>query len=120
MSTFLIRSATSQSSSYPIVLTRLGGPRSRPNPQSLLRVLYVECNLCIIYQTFLSVESDLLLYPGVKDFRLFIHSLFKLELFLKFHYKCLYHEFLKNMSKSHNVFKEDTCRSSVKNSGNFS
>ena len=33
MSTFLIRSATSPSSSYPIVLTRLGGPRSRPNPQ---------------------------------------------------------------------------------------
>ena len=32
MSTFLIRSATSQSSSYPTVLTRLGGPRSRPNP----------------------------------------------------------------------------------------
>ena len=32
MSTFLIRSATSQSSSYPIVLTRLGGPRSRSNP----------------------------------------------------------------------------------------
>ena len=32
MSNFLIRSATSQSSSYPIVLTRLGGPRSRPNP----------------------------------------------------------------------------------------
>ena len=32
MSTFLIKSATSQSSSYPIVLTRLGGPRSRPNP----------------------------------------------------------------------------------------
>ena len=32
MSTFLIRSATSQSSSYPVVLTRLGGPRSRPNP----------------------------------------------------------------------------------------
>ena len=30
MSTF--RSGTSQSSSYPIVLTRLGGPRSRPNP----------------------------------------------------------------------------------------
>ena len=32
MSTFLIRSATFQSSSYPIFLTRLGGPRSRPNP----------------------------------------------------------------------------------------
>ena len=32
MSTLLIRSATSQSSSYPIVLTRLGGPRSRSNP----------------------------------------------------------------------------------------
>ena len=31
MSTFLIRSATSQSSSYPIVLTRLGGPLSRPS-----------------------------------------------------------------------------------------
>ena len=35
MSTFLIRSATSPSSSYPIVLTRLGGPRSRPNPHFL-------------------------------------------------------------------------------------
>ena len=32
MLTFLIRSATSQSSSYPIVLTRLGGSRSRPTP----------------------------------------------------------------------------------------
>ena len=32
MLTFLIRFDTSQSSSYPIVLTRLGGPRSRPNP----------------------------------------------------------------------------------------
>jgi hypothetical protein len=32
MSTSLIRSATCQSSSHPIVLTRLGGPRSRPNP----------------------------------------------------------------------------------------
>jgi hypothetical protein len=31
MSTFLIRSNTCQTSSYPIVLTRLGGPRSRPN-----------------------------------------------------------------------------------------
>ena len=29
---FLIRSASPQSISYPIVLTRLGGPRSRPNP----------------------------------------------------------------------------------------
>ena len=32
MSSFLIRSATSQSSRYPILLTRLGGPRPRPNP----------------------------------------------------------------------------------------
>ena len=32
MSIVLIRSATSQSSSYPIVLTRLGEPRSGPNP----------------------------------------------------------------------------------------
>ena len=32
MSNFLIRSATSPSISYPIVLTRLGGHRSRPNP----------------------------------------------------------------------------------------
>ena len=32
MSTFLNKSATSPSSSYPIVLTRLGGSRSRPNP----------------------------------------------------------------------------------------
>ena len=32
MSTFLIRPATSQSSSYPVVLTRLGGPSSTSNP----------------------------------------------------------------------------------------
>ena len=32
MSTFLIRSATSHSSSYPVGFTRLDGPRSRPNP----------------------------------------------------------------------------------------
>ena len=32
MSTFLISSSTSQSNSYPIVLTMPGGPRSRPNP----------------------------------------------------------------------------------------
>ena len=32
MSTFLIRSATSQSYNYPTVLTRLGGPFHRPNP----------------------------------------------------------------------------------------
>ena len=32
MPTFLIRSATFQSISYPIVLTRLDEPRSRPNP----------------------------------------------------------------------------------------
>ena len=32
MSTFLIRSATSQSSNYPVVLKRLGGPRSRLYP----------------------------------------------------------------------------------------
>ena len=32
MTTSLIRSATSQSGSYLIVLTRLGEPRSRPNP----------------------------------------------------------------------------------------
>ena len=31
MSTFLIRSASSQSSSYPFVLTSLVGPRSKPN-----------------------------------------------------------------------------------------
>ena len=32
ISTFLIRSTTSQSSSYRVVLVRLGGPYSRPNP----------------------------------------------------------------------------------------
>ena len=32
MPTFLIRSATYQSTSYPIVLTRLGEPRCRSNP----------------------------------------------------------------------------------------
>ena len=32
MSTFLIRYTTSRSGSYLVVLTRLGGPRSRPNP----------------------------------------------------------------------------------------
>ena len=43
MSNFLIRSPTSQSSSYPIVLTRLGGPRSRPNPHlKFVEVLGIE------------------------------------------------------------------------------
>ena len=42
MSTFLIRSATTQSSSYPIVLTRLGGPRSRPNPQKKHGIIQME------------------------------------------------------------------------------
>ena len=32
MAIFLMRSSTYQSSRYPIVLTRLGGPRSRPKP----------------------------------------------------------------------------------------
>ena len=32
MPTFLTRSATSQTSSYPIVLARLGGLHSRPSP----------------------------------------------------------------------------------------
>ena len=40
MSTFLIRSAISPSSSNPIVLTRLGGPRSRPNSHNII-VLYI-------------------------------------------------------------------------------
>ena len=34
MSIFLIRNETSQSSSHPIVLTRLDGPISRPNPHT--------------------------------------------------------------------------------------
>jgi len=43
MSTFLIRSATSQSSSYPIVLTRLAEPLSRPNPHlKFVEVLGIE------------------------------------------------------------------------------
>ena len=44
MSTFLIRSASSQSSSYPIVLTRLGGPRSRPNPHPLIQYNTIQYN----------------------------------------------------------------------------
>ena len=50
MSTFLIRSATSQSSSYPIVLTRLGGPWSRPNPHGsagdCARDFMISCQTC--------------------------------------------------------------------------
>ena len=43
MSTFLIKSPTSQSSSYPIVLTRLGGSHSRPNPHlKFVKVLGIE------------------------------------------------------------------------------
>jgi len=43
MSTFLFRSATFQSRTYLIVLTRLGGPRSRPNPHlNLLEVPGIE------------------------------------------------------------------------------
>ena len=52
MSTFLIRSSTYQSSSYPIVLTRLSRPRSRPNPH--LKFIEIKgygcdhkfCNIC--------------------------------------------------------------------------
>ena len=40
---FLNQIATSQSTSYPIVLTRLGGPRSRPNPHlKFVEVLGIE------------------------------------------------------------------------------
>ena len=40
MSNFSIIFATSKTSSYPIVVTNLGGPRSRPNPLS--RLIYSE------------------------------------------------------------------------------
>ena len=46
ISTFLTRSATSQSSSYPFVLTKLGGPRSRHNPQ--LKFIFIT-KTCITY-----------------------------------------------------------------------
>ena len=36
--TFLIRSDISLSNSYPIVLKRLGGPYSRPNPLKIVEV----------------------------------------------------------------------------------
>ena len=41
MSIFLTRSATSQWSSYPIVLRRLGGPRSRSNDIKLIRENFI-------------------------------------------------------------------------------
>ena len=46
MTSFLIRSATSQSGSYQIALTRLGGPRSKPN--SHLKFVEVIINIIII------------------------------------------------------------------------
>ena len=42
LSTFLTRSPTSLSGSYPTALTRLGDPRSRPNPHLKLWMWGVE------------------------------------------------------------------------------
>ena len=44
MSTFKIRSTSSQSSGYPVFLTRLGGSHSRPNPLLKLRDIYIYIN----------------------------------------------------------------------------
>ena len=48
MSTYLIRSATSPSSSYPIVLTRQGGPRSIPYPHILIIIIVIIIIIIII------------------------------------------------------------------------
>ena len=45
---FLIRSANSQSSSNPIVLRRLGGSRSRPNPHLIIIIIIIIIILIII------------------------------------------------------------------------
>ena len=55
ISTFLIRSATSQTSSYPIVLTRLGGPRSRPNPHIIIIIIIIIINIIIITTEYIEM-----------------------------------------------------------------
>ena len=60
MSTFLIRSTTSQASSYPIVLTRLSGPRSRPNPHlKFVEVPVILLVIVVVCCTDPSVSSAL-------------------------------------------------------------
>ena len=54
MSTFLIRSAASQSSSYPIILMRLGGPYSRPNPH----LKFVEVKMYILTLNYVLCDKS--------------------------------------------------------------
>jgi len=58
MSTFLIIATTSQSSSYPIVFTRLGGPRSSPNIQHKNARLN-NLNECVTENFFFATWSSL-------------------------------------------------------------
>ena len=58
MSTFLIRSSTSQSSSYTIALTRLGESRSRSNPHIKLeapRIKPATSRLVYIYMLIIII-----------------------------------------------------------------
>ena len=63
MSTFLIRSATSQSSSYPIVFTRLGGPRFRSNPHlKFVKVQGIEPATYLMIGRQTSDNEDIYIY----------------------------------------------------------
>ena len=72
MSTFLIKPATSQSSSYSIVLTRLGGPRSGPNPHlKFVDVPGIEPGHKKITVPKNGNEEEILRGTGIREFLLF-------------------------------------------------
>ena len=62
MLTFLIRTATYQSNSYPFVLMRLGRPFSRPNPH--LEIVEVPGIEPVTYVGLLLIPSDGNVKPG--------------------------------------------------------
>ena len=73
MLTFLIRPPTSQSSSYPAVLTRLGGRRSRPNSllisfATLIRMLIPTHKLSVCLSVPLPFKLTIVLNFQIRSF----------------------------------------------------
>ena len=85
MLTFLIRSTTSQSSSYLIVLTRLGGPRSRPHPHLKLKNVHINTLFADTYSSIgkkASVRLKCLVYRISNFFNVSVIFLETFSLFI--------------------------------------